>query len=148
MEFVKSRSPSADEQIHLFTKAQEVARQHKEWRTLTKMPLPWGNYSGKVINSTKPCSISTMPGSLQKQRTILIHSEQLSFIGNSLFFGKEGFQKRFSDTKKSWVTWKNLACDTLKSGAMLGWCYVICGRVSRGLGMIEPQLEERQSLSS
>ncbi len=26
---------------------------------------------------------------------------------------------------------------TLKSGAMLGWCYVICGRVSRGLGMID-----------
>lgn len=25
----------------------------------------------------------------------------------------------------------------LKSNSMLGWCYVICGRVSRGLGMID-----------
>jgi transcriptional regulator with GAF, ATPase, and Fis domain len=35
---------------------------------------------------------------------------------------------------------------TLKASAMLGWCYVICGRVSRGLGMIEAVKAKAESL--
>ena len=36
---------------------------------------------------------------------------------------------------------------TLKASAMLGWCYVICGRISRGVGMIDAVRSKARSLT-
>jgi len=36
---------------------------------------------------------------------------------------------------------------TLKASAMLGWCYVICGRISRGVGMIDAARSKARSLN-
>jgi len=36
---------------------------------------------------------------------------------------------------------------TLKASAMLGWCYVICGRISRGVGMIDAVRAKAHSLN-
>lgn len=37
--------------------------------------------------------------------------------------------------------------NTLKASAMLGWCYVICGRISRGVGMIDTVRAKARSLN-
>lgn len=139
MEFVKAgHLLPPDDQINLFTKAQEVARQHKEWRTLTKITLAMGhlfrerNQPDKALDYFNDAwKLAEATDDLDTLKTVVLH------ISNSLFW-KGRISEAIERYEKVVGNLEEFGDDetTLKSGAMLGWCYVICGRVSRGLGMI------------
>lgn len=140
MEFVRAgHLLPPDEQIHLFTKAQEVARQNKEWRTLTKITLAMGQLfrEGNQLDKAllyfnDAWKLAEATDDLDTLRTVVLH------ISNSLFW-KGRISEAIQRYEKVVGNLEEFGDDetTLKSGAMLGWCYVICGRVSRGLGMID-----------
>lgn len=140
MEFVKAGHllPTED-QIHLFTKAQEVARHHKEWKTLSKITLAMGqlfresNQLDKALHYfNEAWKLAEATNDLDTLRTVVLH------ISNSLFW-KGRISEAIDRYEKVVGNLEEFGEDetALKSGAMLGWCYVICGRVSRGLGMID-----------
>lgn len=140
MEFVRAgHLLPPDEQIRLFTKAQEVARQHEEWRTLTKITLAMGQLfrDGNQIDKAllyfnDAWKLAEATDDLDTLRSVVLH------ISNSLFW-KGRISEAIERYEKVVGNLEEFGDDetALKSGAMLGWCYVICGRVSRGLGMID-----------
>ncbi len=148
MEFVRAgHLLPHDEQIQLFTKAQEVARQQKEWRTLTKITLAMGQLyrDGNQLDKAllyfnDAWKLAEATDDLDTLRTVVLH------ISNSLFW-KGRISEAIERYEKVVGNLEEFGDDeaTLKSGAMLGWCYVICGRVSRGLGMIDAIREKAES---
>ena len=140
MEFVKAgHLLPLDDQVNLLTKAQEVARQHKEWGTLTKITLSMGQLFREnnqldqaLLYFNDAWKLAEATGDRDTLRAVVLR------ISDSLFW-KGRISEAIERYEKVVGNLEEFGDDetTLKSGAMLGWCYVICGRVSRGLGMID-----------
>ena len=140
MEFVKAgHLLPYENQVNLLTKAQEVARHHKEWGTLTKITLAMGQLFKEnnqldqaLLFFNDAWKLAESTGDRDALRTVVLR------ISDSLFW-KGRISEAVERYEKVVGNLEEFGNDeaTLKSGAMLGWCYVICGRVSRGLGMID-----------
>ena len=140
MEFVKAgHLLPLEDQVNLLTKAQEVARHHKEWGTLTKITLAMGQLFKEnnqldqaLLFFNDAWKLAESTGDHDALRTVVLR------ISDSLFW-KGRIAEAIKRYERVVGNLEEFGDDeaTLKSGAMLGWCYVICGRVSRGLGMID-----------
>jgi transcriptional regulator with GAF, ATPase, and Fis domain/tetratricopeptide (TPR) repeat protein len=135
---MKYRMP-VHEQITLLIKAEQIARGHRQWEALSKVKLALARLfqaSGHhrqatlCINDFRNLAKKTGDPSVVRIATLLT-SEFLYWQGRfsdaALRYDEAiGDVEEFGDDKA-----------TLKAGARVGFSNVICGRIARGMGMID-----------
>ena len=128
-----------EKQVLFLTGAEEAAKCAAEWDTLVRIKLALGHIHRSAGRrdeasrySKEAWEVAEKTGDKNLQKlTILSLGEFLFWEGNIAeavrrYDAVVGNLEEFGDDE-----------GVLKSIAMLGWCHVMCGRVSRGLGMIE-----------
>lgn len=134
----------AHEQTALLEKVEEIARQHEKWELVARIKhelisellLAGDTEQGaKNINAFSELALKVGDPSILK-KAALARSE-LCF-----------WQGRLSEAIRSYedVTgdMEEFGEDTiaLMDGAIIGWCYVMCGRIARGMGMLNAVREK------
>jgi transcriptional regulator with GAF, ATPase, and Fis domain/tetratricopeptide (TPR) repeat protein len=129
----------ARENMALIAKAEQVAERHKEWKlvALIKLELITElHVAGRSGRASR--SISDFRGLAGKigdprllRRVALSMTEHLFYKGRILeatqCYGQAtGNLEEFGNDEQ-----------TLRVGALVGWCHVMCGKIARGIGMIE-----------
>ncbi len=136
------------EQVALLSKAEKVAERHERWEALARTKLTLGRLlqaSGRhrqaerCMNDYRNLTRDVGDPAMLKIATLLT-SEFLYWQG------------RFSEAARRY---EEVAGDleefgddraTLKAGARVGFSYVICGRIARGMGMIDAVRAKGNSL--
>jgi transcriptional regulator with GAF, ATPase, and Fis domain len=138
-----------DKRVTLLTKAQDVAKEYEKWDFVAKIKLALAQIL-KEAGQHKEASrhfndIWKLAEKIGDQS--MLRSAALS-ISDFLFW--EG---RVSEAVRRYEevvgNLEEFGDDetTLKASTMLGWCYVICGRISRGMGMIDAVRSKARSLN-
>jgi transcriptional regulator with GAF, ATPase, and Fis domain len=129
----------AREQMTLIARVEEIARRYEIWELMARIKLELAaelHVAGKSRQASK--SIDDFRELARKigdpamsKRVALAMSELLFYEGRILeaalcYEEAIGDLEEFGDDEA-----------TLRIGALVGWCHVICGRIARGMGMIE-----------
>ncbi len=129
----------AEQQRMLLHKAHDIACKYEKWdfAARTKLALAEilkeeGKRNEAFEHYSAVCELAEKIGNHE-----MLRSAALS-ISDFLFWeGRVGEAiKRYEEVLGN-IEEFGEDVNSLKASAMLGWCYVICGRVSRGLGMID-----------
>ena len=133
----------------LLIKAEKVAKQYMKWRFLARIEFELTMtliYAGQSKEAFKHCNdfrkLATKTGSPHMLKMValamahsLFHKGRLS---ETIRCYEEaiGKQEEFENEEES-----------LKFGTIVGWCHVVCGKISRGMGMIDTIRKKAYSLN-
>jgi transcriptional regulator with GAF, ATPase, and Fis domain/tetratricopeptide (TPR) repeat protein len=127
------------EQISILTTAEKLAKRHEKWEHLSKIKLALGyelqaaGQSAKSLRYVKDFwKLAEKSGDprMLKMATLLM-SEYLHWKGK---FSE--VVRRYEEVVENLEEFGEDEA-TLKAGARVGLCYVRCGRIARGMGMID-----------
>jgi len=138
-----------DQQIALLTRAQDIAHKYEKWDFVAKIKLALVQLlkeAGRQEEASRHFDgIWELAEKIGDQS--MLRSAALS-ISDFLFW--EGrladAVRRYEEVVGNLEEFGEDAA-SLKASAMLGWCYVICGRISRGVGMIDAARSKARSLN-
>ncbi len=126
-------------QLALLTKAEEVARQYKKWASLIRVKLILSQVL-RVAGQDRLASqyMDDAIKLLQTKGKRLI-PRKLTFIVCQLLFMKGSIQEAIRQYEERVGSLEQFGDDetTLWGNIRVGFCYVINGRIARGIGMIE-----------
>lgn len=137
-----------DKQVALLTKAQDVAKEYEKWDFVAKIKLALAQIlkeAGQHEEASRHFNdIWKLAEKIGDQS--MLRSAALS-ISDFLFWEGRVSEavRRYEEVVGNLEEFGDDAT-TLKASAMLGWCYVICGRISRGMGMIDAVRSKARSL--
>ena len=140
---------TVEKQIALLTKAQDVAKEYEKWDFVAKIKLILVQIlkeAGKHEEASQHFNdIWKLAEKIGDQS--MLRSAALS-ISDFLFWEGRVSEavRRYEEVVGNLEEFGDDAT-TLKASAMLGWCYVICGRISRGVGMIDAVRSKARSLA-
>lgn len=127
------------EQISILSKAENLAKRHEKWERLFKIKLALGQeyqaagQSHKALRYIKEVwDLAEASGdSRMLKRATLLMSEYLHWKGK---FSE--VVRRYEDVVENLEEFGDDEA-TLKASARVGLCFVRCGKIARGMGMIE-----------
>ena len=140
---------TVEKQIALLTAAQDVAKEYEKWNFVAKIKLILVQIfkeAGKHEEASRHFNdIWKLAKEIGDQS--MLRSAALS-ISDFLFWEGRVSEavRRYEEVVGNLEEFGDDAA-TLKASAMLGWCYVICGRISRGVGMIDAVRSKARSLT-
>ena len=140
---------SVEKQVALLTKAQDVAKKYEKWDFVARIKLALfqilkeaGQHEEASQHFNGIWKLAEKIGDQSMLRSAALSISDFLFwegrVSEAVRRYEEvvGNLEEFGDDET-----------TLKASAMLGWCYVICGRISRGVGMIDAVRSKARSLS-
>lgn len=139
MAHLNGNNVQAAQKSILLHKAHDVACKYEKWDYAARTKLAIAQIlkeSGKPNEAfqyyNEICELAEKTGNHEMLRSAVLS------VSNFLFWeGRVGEAiKRYEEVLGN-IEEFGEDVDSLKVSAMLGWCYVMCGRVSRGLGMID-----------
>ena len=143
------RPLSMEQQITLLTRAQEIAERYEKWDCLAKIKLQLvrilkeaGQHEKVSQHFDDIWKLAEKIGDQPMLRRVVLSISDFLFREGRVSEAVSRYEKvvgnleEFGDDEA-----------TLKASAMLAWCYVICGRVSRGMGMIDAVRSKAHSLN-
>jgi tetratricopeptide (TPR) repeat protein len=140
---------SHEQQIALLTRAQDIAYKHKKWDFVARIKLAMVQLlkeTGKREEASHYFDgIWELAEKIGDQS--MLRAAALS-ISDFLFWEGRVAEavRRYEEVVGNLEEFGEDAA-TLKASAMLGWCYVICGRIFRGVGMIDAARSKACSLN-
>lgn len=139
---------SIHDQVLLLDRAQKVAKRHEKWDYLARIKLLLGQ-ALKAAGQYKKASrcfndFWKFAEGIGDKYMLKIAALSIS----DFLFWKGRVSEAIRRYEEVVGNLEEFGDDeaTLKASAMLGWCYVICGRISRGLGMIDAVRSKAHSL--
>jgi transcriptional regulator with GAF, ATPase, and Fis domain/tetratricopeptide (TPR) repeat protein len=139
---------SVEKKVLILTRAQKVAERHANWGSLAKIKLALGRIAKETGHQEKASQyfndswkIAEKTGDQQILRMVALSLSDFLFWEGKVSEAVRRYEKVVGNLEEFGDDGA-----TLKASAMLGWCYVICGRVSRGMGMIEAVRSKAYSL--
>jgi transcriptional regulator with GAF, ATPase, and Fis domain len=138
-----------DNQVTLLNKAQDVAKEYEKWDFVAKIKLVLaqifkeaGKHEEASRNFNDIWKLAKKIGDKSMLRSAAVS------ISDFLFWEGRVSEavRRYEEVVGNLEEFGDDAT-TLKASAMLGWCYVICGRISRGVGMIDAVRSKARSLT-
>jgi transcriptional regulator with GAF, ATPase, and Fis domain len=140
---------SVGEQVELLTKAQDIAKKYEKWDFVARIKLSLfqilkeaGHHEKASQQFNGIWKLAEKIGDQSMLRNAALSISDFLFWEGRVSEAVQRYEEvvgnleEFGDDET-----------TLKASAMLGWCYVICGRISRGVGMIDAVRSKARSLN-
>jgi transcriptional regulator with GAF, ATPase, and Fis domain/tetratricopeptide (TPR) repeat protein len=146
---IDSHTLPVEKQVALLTKAQDIAQKYEKWDFVVRIKLTLfqilkeaGQHEEASQQFNGIWKLAEKIGDQSMLRNAALSISDFLFwegrVSEAVGRYEEviGNLEEFGDDET-----------TLKASAMLGWCYVICGRISRGIGMIDAVRSKARSLN-
>jgi transcriptional regulator with GAF, ATPase, and Fis domain len=127
------------EHMALLNRAEEIAKRHKRWELLARIKL---ELASELLVAGQTGQAATTISDFHKLAEKVNDSTMLKMVAlatSALHY----WQGRIAETTRSY---EEVIEDLeefgnnelmLEIGTLVGWCYVMCGRIARGIGMID-----------
>jgi tetratricopeptide (TPR) repeat protein len=138
-----------DKQVALLNKAQDVAKEYEKWDFVAKIKLvlaqifkEGGKHEEASRHFNDVWKLAKKIGDKSMLRSAAVSISDFLFWEGRVSEAVRRYEEVVGNLEEFGDD-----TTTLKASAMLGWCYVICGRISRGVGMIDAVRSKARSLT-